>query len=119
MGIPIHIGKDEIRQFAKDQLLKVFPTQELIIMPLKAKDIVNGLIVADNLYTEFKWPKDEVKMTTKFVPHLMVQDLISVTYKTQRYEGDALYGYAIWDTDNYGERFGYNINRNITAYCSL
>ncbi len=49
---PWHLTPDDIAQHQDDPLLKSFRTDELIIMPLKSKDMVNGLIVADNIYTK-------------------------------------------------------------------
>ena len=63
-GAPIHLGRDVIAQYADDPLLKIFHTNELIIMPLKAKDQVNGLIVADNLYTQKPITDEDLKIFT-------------------------------------------------------
>ena len=60
----MHITPEIISQYQNDPLLKVFPTNELIIMPLKAKDLVNGLIIADNLYTQKPINEDDIKMFT-------------------------------------------------------
>lgn len=51
-GSPMHIDQQKIRDYQDDPLLKIFKTTELVIMPLKAKDKVKGLIIADNLYTQ-------------------------------------------------------------------
>lgn len=51
-GQPVHISPREIKNYEKDPLLQFFKTNELILVPLKAKDKVNGIIVADNLYTQ-------------------------------------------------------------------
>jgi len=61
-GLPLHIQKETISQYAQDPLLKVFQTNELVIMPLKAKDKVNGLIIADNLFTQKPITKDDLKI---------------------------------------------------------
>jgi diguanylate cyclase (GGDEF)-like protein len=61
---PMHITPDIIKEYQSDPLLKVFPTKELVIMPLKAKDIINGLIIADNLYTQKPINDDDIKMFT-------------------------------------------------------
>lgn len=67
--------------------------------------------IADTIFTEFSFPKNEVKIKSKFVPHLMVQDRVSATYKTQRYTSDgSQWGYFLWGTGRWGERPGYNIN---------
>ena len=51
-GTPLHLLKEKLDQYQDDPFLKTFQTNELVIMPLKAKDKVKGLIVADNLYTQ-------------------------------------------------------------------
>lgn len=61
-GTPLHINREMISQYENDPLLKVFKTNELVIMPLKAKDKVNGLIVADNLYTQKPITSEELKI---------------------------------------------------------
>lgn len=63
-GTPIHIHRETIGQYAEDPLLKVFQTNELVIMPLKAKDKVNGLIVADNLFTQKPITQEDLKIFT-------------------------------------------------------
>ena len=61
-GSALHIPKETISQYAHDPLLKVFRTSELVIMPLKAKDKVNGIIIADNLYTQKPITSDDLKI---------------------------------------------------------
>ena len=63
-GSPILIGKDTIDQYATDPFLQVFKTNELVVMPLKTKDKVNGLIVADNLFTQKPITADDLKIFT-------------------------------------------------------
>ncbi len=63
-GIPIHLDRHNIAQYSNDPLLQVFHTNELIIIPLKAKDRVNGLIVADNLYTQKPITEEDLKIFT-------------------------------------------------------
>ncbi|VAX36478.1 Pole remodelling regulatory diguanylate cyclase [hydrothermal vent metagenome] len=61
-GKPLHINSDHIKQYAQDPLLQKFQTKELIIVPLKAKHKVNGLIVADNLYTQKSITTSDLKI---------------------------------------------------------
>ena len=61
-GSPSHITPDQIAQYSDDIFLKHFQTNELVIVPLKAKDKVNGIIIADNLYTQKVISDDDLKM---------------------------------------------------------
>ncbi len=63
-GSFLHIHPQEISQYTHDPFLKVFKTSELVIMPLKAKDKVNGIIIADNLYTQKPITADDLKIFT-------------------------------------------------------
>lgn len=65
--------------------------------------------IADRIYNEFVWPKQEIRIQSKFVPQLMVEDYVTLTYKTKRYSGDALWGNFNWGGAVWGERLGYNI----------
>ena len=60
----MHISREQMSHYADDPLLKVFKTSELVIMPLKVKDQVNGLIIADNLYTQKPITDDDLKIFT-------------------------------------------------------
>ncbi len=61
-GSSLHIRKEMIGEFENDPLLKIFKTNELVIMPLKTKNKVNGLIVADNLFTQKPITSDDLKI---------------------------------------------------------
>ncbi|MDP8212521.1 MAG: diguanylate cyclase [Candidatus Zapsychrus exili] len=61
-GVPTHITQDQIYQYSSDRFLQVFQTNALVIMPLKRKNKVNGLIVADNLYTQKPISEDDLKI---------------------------------------------------------
>lgn len=61
-GTPLHIKGDTIEKYTHDPLLKIFKTNELVIIPLKVKDKVNGIIVADNLYTQKPITQDNLKI---------------------------------------------------------
>ncbi|MBN1869476.1 MAG: sensor domain-containing diguanylate cyclase [Candidatus Omnitrophica bacterium] len=63
-GKPMHIPQEKISQYADDPLLQAFKTNELVVMPLKAKDRVNGLIIADNLYTRKPITENDLRMFT-------------------------------------------------------
>ncbi len=48
---PLHLEKDDLKRFSNDPLLSLLQTQEIVIVPLRAKDKIVGLIVADNCYS--------------------------------------------------------------------
>ncbi len=68
-GAPVHITPQEINRYSDDVLLQTFKTNELVIMPLKAKDKVNGLIIADNLYTQKPVTHDDLRMFVMLANH--------------------------------------------------
>lgn len=61
-GMPLHITPDKISQYKDDAFLQKFRANELVIMPLKAKNKVNGLIVADNLFTQKPISEDDLRL---------------------------------------------------------
>ncbi len=66
--------------------------------------------IAQNIYTEYKYPKLEVKIKSKFVPQLNLNDRINLTYIARITEGESLWGYSIWDNFIWQDRKGYNVN---------
>jgi diguanylate cyclase (GGDEF)-like protein len=63
-GMPLHLNKETIRQYQNTQIIRLLNSQELALIPLKAKDKVNGIIVADNFITQKPITKDELRMLT-------------------------------------------------------
>lgn len=63
-GAAVHIAHEQIGQHKNDAFLQKFKTHELVIMPLKAKNKVNGLIVADNLFTQKPITQDDLRIFT-------------------------------------------------------
>ncbi len=61
-GTSSHLKEMELRQYLDDPFLNQFKTTELVIMPLKAKDKVNGLIVADNYFSKKPITDDDLKI---------------------------------------------------------
>lgn len=61
-GMPLHLTKETIQNYAQDPIIKMLKTDELVIVPLKAKDKVIGIILADNFITKKPIHKDELRM---------------------------------------------------------
>ncbi len=61
-GTPWHLTPTELTHYQEDPLLKNFKTNEFLIMPLRAKGNINGLIVADNIYTQKPITTDDIRI---------------------------------------------------------
>jgi diguanylate cyclase (GGDEF)-like protein len=61
-GMPLHLTKETIQNYIKDPIVQLLKTDELVVVPLKAKDKVNGIILADNFITQKPITKDDVRM---------------------------------------------------------
>jgi diguanylate cyclase (GGDEF)-like protein len=63
-GMPLHLTKETIHNYNQNVLIKMLNTEELVLVPLKAKDKVNGIILADNFITKKPVTKDNIRMLT-------------------------------------------------------
>lgn len=61
-GKPFHVSPDVISKYEGDPLFRLFRTQELVIMPLRARDDVIGLILADNIFTQKPITDEDIKI---------------------------------------------------------
>ncbi|MBU0503468.1 MAG: diguanylate cyclase [Candidatus Omnitrophota bacterium] len=61
-GMPLHLTRETIHNYAQDPVIQILKTDELVIVPLKAKDKVNGIIFADNFITRKPITKDNQRM---------------------------------------------------------
>ncbi|MDP2943832.1 MAG: sensor domain-containing diguanylate cyclase [Candidatus Omnitrophota bacterium] len=61
-GMPLHLTKETIRNYSNDPILKILNVEELVAVPLRTKDKVNGIIVADNIFTKKPISKDDIRM---------------------------------------------------------
>jgi len=96
-GSPVLIDQDKMSLYANDPLVHVFQTKELVVMPLKVKDQVNGLIVADNLYTQKPIADDDLKIFTMLANQAGLAIENSRLYELTKYKShtDALTG--LWN----------------------
>ena len=63
-GMPLHLNAQTIQKYQSSPVIKMLESDELLIIPLKAKDRVNGIIVADNFITNDPITKDDIRMLT-------------------------------------------------------
>ncbi|MFH0839212.1 MAG: sensor domain-containing diguanylate cyclase [Candidatus Omnitrophota bacterium] len=65
-GMPFEISEDISKEKVDDATLRMLQVTEFVTVPLKAKDKVIGVILADNLYTKQPIAKEDVKLLTMF-----------------------------------------------------
>ncbi|MFH1656103.1 MAG: diguanylate cyclase [Candidatus Omnitrophota bacterium] len=63
-GMPLRITKEIIKKNAGDPLLKILKTKELAIVPLTAKEKINGLILADNKFSQEPITNEDLRIFT-------------------------------------------------------
>jgi diguanylate cyclase (GGDEF)-like protein len=62
--MPLHLAKETIQKYQNDPIIQLLKSEELVVVPLKAKDKVNGIIVADNFINKEPITKDDIRMLT-------------------------------------------------------
>ncbi len=62
--MPLRLTKETLQNYKNAPLLQMLNSDEIVLIPLKAKDKVNGLIVADNFITKKPITKDDLRMLT-------------------------------------------------------
>ena len=63
-GMPLHLAGKTILKYQDSPVIQMLGSKELVLIPLKAKDRVNGIIVADNFITNNPITKDDIHMLT-------------------------------------------------------
>jgi len=63
-GHPLHLKDEILQKYSSSCILKLLNSDEIVLIPLKVKDRVNGIIVADNFITHEPISKDDLRMLT-------------------------------------------------------
>lgn len=63
-GMPLLLSGQTLHQYRNSPVIQTLESNELVLIPLKAKDRVNGIIVADNFITNDPITKDDIRMLT-------------------------------------------------------
>jgi diguanylate cyclase (GGDEF)-like protein len=63
-GMPIHLTKETIQGFRHTPIVQLLKSDEVVLVPLKAKDKVVGIIAADNSITHKPVSKGDLRMLT-------------------------------------------------------
>jgi diguanylate cyclase (GGDEF)-like protein len=61
-AMPLHLTKETIQNYAHNSVIQLLKSEELAVVPMKAKDKVNGVILADNFITKKPITKDDLRM---------------------------------------------------------
>ncbi|MBP7216497.1 MAG: sensor domain-containing diguanylate cyclase [Candidatus Omnitrophica bacterium] len=61
-GMPLHLTKETIVKYRNDPIVQLLKSDELVLVPLKGKDRVNGLVIVDNFVTKKPITKDDLRM---------------------------------------------------------
>ena len=63
-GMPLHLTGKTLLKYQDSPVIQMLKSKELVLIPLKAKDRVNGIIVADNFINNDPITKDDIRMLT-------------------------------------------------------
>lgn len=63
-GMPLHLTKETITNYRNAPIVQLLKNDEMVLIPLKAKDKINGIIVADNFINREPITKDDIHMLT-------------------------------------------------------
>jgi len=63
-GMPLHLTKETMQSYRNDHIVQLLRNEEIVLIPLKAKDKVIGIIVADNFITRDPITKNDIRMLT-------------------------------------------------------
>ena len=61
-GMPLHLTKETMQKYINDPIVRFLNSEELAVVPLKAKDKINGIILADNFITKKPISKNDLCM---------------------------------------------------------
>ena len=61
-GMPLLLTRETIQNYNTDSIVNLLRAEEIAVVPLKAKDKVNGIILADNFITKKPISKDDLRM---------------------------------------------------------
>lgn len=63
-GMPLHLTSETLSSYQHDPIIQLLRPQEIVVVPLKAKNKVNGIILADNFITKKPITKNDIRMLT-------------------------------------------------------
>jgi len=62
-GMPLHLTRETMSNYSQDPVIQMLrQPEELVVVPLKAKEQVNGILLCDNFITHKPISKDDLRM---------------------------------------------------------
>ncbi len=61
-GMPLHLTRDTMQNYSQNAIIQLLKSEEVLVVPMTAKDKVNGIILADNFITKKPITKDDIHM---------------------------------------------------------
>ncbi len=61
-GMPLYLNKEGLLNYHNDPVIQFLKSEGLVLVPLKSKEKVNGLILVDNFITKKPINKDDIRM---------------------------------------------------------
>ncbi|MCG2713723.1 MAG: diguanylate cyclase [Candidatus Omnitrophica bacterium] len=96
-GMPLHLIGETIQRYQNSPVIKMLESDELVLMPLKAKNRVNGIIVADNFITNDPITKDDLRMLTMLANQAGLAIENSQLYEKTVYHAHSDYLTNLWN----------------------
>ncbi|MDD5096940.1 MAG: diguanylate cyclase [Candidatus Omnitrophica bacterium] len=96
-GMPLHLVGKTIQHYQNSPVIKMLESDELVFMPLKAKNRVNGIIVADNFITNDPITKDDLRMLTMLANQAGLAIENSQLYEKTVYHAHSDYLTNLWN----------------------
>ncbi len=107
----LHITKETIEnKYRDDPFLQAFHTHELIIVPLRSQNRVNGLIIADNYYTQKAITSDDYKIFTMLATQAGLAIENSRLYEETEYRSQTDPITGLWNHGYFQKQLAVEIN---------
>jgi diguanylate cyclase (GGDEF)-like protein len=96
-GMPLLLSGEALQRYQHDQIVQVLKSEELVVVPLKSKDKVNGLIVADNFITREPITKDDMRLLIMLANQAGLAIENSQLYEKTAYRAHTDYLTELWN----------------------
>jgi len=96
-GMLLLLTKEKLQQYAADPIVQLLNSEELVIAPLKSKEKVNGIILADNFITKKPITKNDMRMLAMLANQAGLAIENSQLYEKTVIRGHSDYLTGLWN----------------------